>query len=166
MTIKLTPYTEYAGFWRRLTATVIDTLLLSVILAPLLYLIHGSDYFQALSTHDLTLVEQFNWRDTLINQVIPSLLAIFFWMKYLGTPGKLLLDCNVVDARTGQRIRFWQGVVRSLGYVISSLPLGLGFLWILWDRRKQGWHDKMAGTVVIMHDESVIPLDELEKNCY
>lgn len=166
MITKSTPQIEYAGFWRRLSATIIDTVLLSIVLTPWLYLIHGSEYFQALSTRDLALIGQFDWRDTLVNQVIPSLLAIFFWIKYLGTPGKLLFDCNVVDARTGQRIRFWQGVIRSLGYAISSLPLGLGFLWILWDRRKQGWHDKMAGTVVIMHDESVTPLDELERNCY
>lgn len=165
--MKLTQHTEYVGFWRRLGATTIDTLLLlSMVLLPLMYGIHGSDYFELLAANDPVLLEQMDWRDTLIEQVIPSLLAIFFWMKYLATPGKLLFDCEVVDARTGNRISFWQGVLRSLGYFISSLPLGLGFLWIIWDRRKQGWHDKIAGTVVIMRDESTIPLDELESNCY
>ncbi len=38
---------------------------------------------------------------------------------------------------------------RYLGYFASTIPLCLGFLWIAFDKRKQGWHDKLAGTVVI-----------------
>jgi uncharacterized RDD family membrane protein YckC len=37
-----------------------------------------------------------------------------------------------------------------------------GFLWVIWDKRKQGWHDKIAGTVVIMHNEATISLQQLE----
>jgi uncharacterized RDD family membrane protein YckC len=40
-------------------------------------------------------------------------------------------------------------IIRFLGLIISTLPLGLGFFWIACDRRKQGWHDKMADTVVV-----------------
>jgi uncharacterized RDD family membrane protein YckC len=40
-------------------------------------------------------------------------------------------------------------VGRYLGYFVSTIPFGLGLFWIGWDKRKQGWHDKLAGTVVI-----------------
>ena len=42
-----------------------------------------------------------------------------------------------------------QLVIRYLGYFVSTIPLGLGLLWVGFDRRKQGWHDKMANTVVV-----------------
>jgi uncharacterized RDD family membrane protein YckC len=55
----------------------------------------------------------------------------------------------VIDAVSGDAIGTRQALLRYLGYFLSILPLGLGFLWIAWDARKQGWHDKLAGTVVI-----------------
>jgi uncharacterized RDD family membrane protein YckC len=42
-----------------------------------------------------------------------------------------------------------QSVIRYLAYYVSLIPLGLGFFWIAWDDKKQGWHDKIAGTIVI-----------------
>jgi len=51
-----------------------------------------------------------------------------------------------------------------VGYFIAFLPVGLGFFWIIWDKRKQGWHDKIAGTVVVIHDEAHIPLQQLENS--
>jgi uncharacterized RDD family membrane protein YckC len=38
---------------------------------------------------------------------------------------------------------------RYFAYYLSTILLGLGFLWIIWDPKKQGWHDKLAGTVVV-----------------
>ena len=55
----------------------------------------------------------------------------------------------IVDARTGKAPSKGQLIGRYFAYYLSLLPLGLGFLWIAWDQRKQGWHDKIAGTVVI-----------------
>ncbi|MGA7985503.1 MAG: RDD family protein [Burkholderiales bacterium] len=42
--------------------------------------------------------------------------------------------------------------IRFLGYFVSIVPLGLGFLWIAFDRKKRGWHDLIAGTVVVYED--------------
>jgi uncharacterized RDD family membrane protein YckC len=53
--------------------------------------------------------------------------------------------------------------VRYLGYFVSALPLGLGFFWVAWDKRKQGFHDKLAKTVVIHEDESRVLYKELER---
>jgi len=86
-----------------------------------------------------------------------------FWVLLGATPGKLLLGCRVVDARGGARPRWWQAWLRLFGYALSAAPLGLGFLWALWDRHGQGWHDKLARTRVVIEDESRAPLEALEE---
>ncbi len=85
-----------------------------------------------------------------IAQAILSLIiTVAFWVTLLGTPGKLLMGCQVVDATSAHPMTLRQAVLRYLGYYVSALPLGLGFLWIAWDTRKQGFHDKIANTVVL-----------------
>ncbi|MDM8560467.1 RDD family protein [Candidatus Parabeggiatoa sp. HSG14] len=154
--------TEYAGFWRRFAAFLLDMLWLTAILWPLLYLSYGGNFPEISDNLETTaLLEQFEWRTFLINNVLPSLLIIWFWIKYAATPGKWFFDCKVVDAKSGKPICFKQAILRFFSYFISALPLGLGFLWIIWDKRKQGWHDKIAKTVVIIHDEATIPLHQL-----
>ncbi len=76
-----------------------------------------------------------------------------------------LLECRIVDARSGGRPQAWQLLVRLLGYALSAAPAGLGFFWILWDARRQGWYDKLARTLVIVDDESVKTLTELSAEC-
>jgi uncharacterized RDD family membrane protein YckC len=112
----------------------------------------------------MTSLEDFDFRNFLVQEFLPALLILWFWIKYSATPGKMLLDCEIVDARTGEQIDFKQIILRYLGYIVSALPFGLGFLWIMWDERKQGWHDKIAGTVVIIHDEATVPLSQLQES--
>jgi uncharacterized RDD family membrane protein YckC len=109
----------------------------------------------------MTSLEDFDLRNFLVQEFLPALLILWFWIKYSGTPGKMLLDCEIVDARTGKQIDFKQAILR---YIVSALPFGLGFLWIMLDKRKQGWHDKIAGTVVIIHDEATVPLSQLQES--
>ena len=77
---------------------------------------------------------------------------ILFWRKYGATPGKLAIYAKIVDARTGGRPSTGRLIARYFGYLVSIVPLFLGFAWIAIDRRKQGWHDKIAGTLVIYDD--------------
>ena len=65
------------------------------------------------------------------------------------TLGKRALSIRVVDFRTGGAIGFGRGAIRYIGKVLSSIPLLLGFFWMIWDREKQTWHDKIATTVVV-----------------
>jgi uncharacterized RDD family membrane protein YckC len=65
------------------------------------------------------------------------------------TLGKRALGIRVIDFQTGGPIGFGRGVVRYIGKFVSGIPLALGFLWMLWDREKQTWHDKIATTVVV-----------------
>jgi uncharacterized RDD family membrane protein YckC len=55
----------------------------------------------------------------------------------------------VVDATTGNTLSVGQSIGRYLGYYVSMIPLFIGLIWVAFDKRKQGWHDKLAGTVVI-----------------
>ena len=65
------------------------------------------------------------------------------------TPGKMALGIRVIDFNTGGPIGYGRGVVRYLGRIVSGLVCLLGYLWMLWDKEKQTWHDKIATTVVV-----------------
>ncbi len=161
----ITFLTEYAGFWRRAFAFWVDGLWIGPLLILLSFLICGEpDCANLPDSLDTAMgLEQFQWQAFLINYILPALPILWFWMTYAATPGKMLVDCEIVDARSGGAISLKQALLRYIGYYLSALPLGLGFLWMVWDKRKQGWHDKIAGTVVIKHDEATVPLYQLEK---
>ncbi|WP_069472455.1 RDD family protein [Candidatus Marithrix sp. Canyon 246] len=161
----ITSLTEYAGFWRRLFAACIDILWIVGLITYLSTYVDNTDYLvlpdQVLAT--LPMLENFPWQKFLVQGMLPIFLILGLWVKYAATPGKLIVDSEIVDADTGKPIDLQQAMLRSIAYIISLIPLGLGFLWILWDKRKQGWHDKIAGTVVIIHDEATIPLEQLKR---
>lgn len=66
-----------------------------------------------------------------------------------ATPGKMLLGLKVLDAKTGNLLTIGQALLRYAGYILSSLIFCLGYIWVGFDKKKQGWHDKMAKTVVV-----------------
>jgi len=134
---------RYAGFWVRFGATVLDGLLLLIIVRPILIAIYGADYFDAPRWPPMGI-----W-DVLVAYVLPIAGALLFWLAYQATPGKMVWSMRIVDADTGARPRLRQYVVRCFGYLLSALPCFLGFLWIGIDRKKQGWHDKLANTLVV-----------------
>jgi uncharacterized RDD family membrane protein YckC len=87
--------------------------------------------------------------DMLMNVVFPAVAIILFWLARSATPGKMVISAKIVDANTGNKPATSQLIVRYLGYYVSMLPLFLGFIWVAFDKRKQGWHDKLARTVVV-----------------
>jgi len=144
---------QYAGFLRRLAATLIDTLILLIVLTPLAYFFNQGTYLPGFNPEGDVMTQlatlEFDWNYLIINDLLPMVLVIFFWVRFRGTPGKQLMDCQVVDATTFDNLRIGQSILRYLGYFVSMLPLGLGFLWIIWDKKKRGFHDFIAHTVVI-----------------
>jgi uncharacterized RDD family membrane protein YckC len=86
----------------------------------------------------------------LLAEAIIGLLVLTFWAERGATPGKRAMGLQIVDARTGGRPPFARLVLRYVGYLVSALPLLLGFFWALWDPRRQCWHDKLGGTVVVV----------------
>lgn len=133
---------EYAGFWIRLAAALIDTVLLMVITVPLLVWIYGWAYYS-----DGRLIA--GPADFLINWIAPAIATVLFWRLWQATPGKAMLSLRVVDAESGKTLSVGQAAARYVCYILSALPLCLGFIWIAFDRKKQGWHDKIAQTVVV-----------------
>lgn len=68
--------------------------------------------------------------------------------KYQGTFGKVLLGLKVVDDK-GNKINFSKSLIRNSSKIISYGCILLGFLWILIDTKKRGWHDIIAKTLII-----------------
>lgn len=148
---------QYAGFWRRLLAFTLDAVLLSVISSAVIALLFG---MEAISQMQQEIDwQQIDWRQITINQGFPAVWTVAFWYSLGATPGKLLLDARIVDADSLQNASLSQLILRYLCYLVSALPLGLGFLWIAINPRKQGWHDKLANTVVLLQDESLNPIE-------
>ena len=133
----------YGGFWRRWLALLIDVALAGLLLFPLMRLLGISN--EALADVGV----RASAKQVMFN--IPSIIAGVLFLYYRSaTPGKLIMDLRVVDARSLGRLSLGQAVGRQLAYILSSFFF-LGFIWIAFDVRKQGWHDKLAGTVVIRH---------------
>ena len=148
---------EYAGPWRRLAATLIDIILIAIIIACglLVWMTIGGKapdsgsrafHFAAGGIALLTLTLK---------------VTLDAWLQ--GTPGLRLMDCRLVDIRSGHGIGLGRSVKRTLGLIAAVLPGLLGLLWILWNKRRQGWHDLLAGSVVIREDEALKSLHQLAR---
>ena len=69
------------------------------------------------------------------------------------SPGKKLLGLRVIYLETGRPAGFWRMMLREvIGKWVSAVVLYLGFFWAIWDEKHQGWHDKIAKTVVVHED--------------
>ena len=131
---------------------LIDSFLLLAVTLPLLLWVYGWEYFESGSTIRGPM-------DFLISWVLPAMAAVAFWRYRSATPGKMIVSAWIVDERTGQQPSLAQCIVRYFAYVVSAAPLGLGFLWIAFDPRKQAWHDKLAGTVVTWGQWTAMPVE-------
>ena len=138
---------QYVGFWMRLLAFFVDSLILTVVIALILIGIFGRNYLQ-LSVQGKTL-----WADILFQVVLPAVAAILFWRYRGATPGKMLISARIVDAKAYGPPSTGKLIGRYFAYLVSMIPIFLGFLWIAFDKRKQGWHDKLAGTVVTFDED-------------
>ena len=135
---------EYAGFWIRVGASIIDSILIIMITYPLLFAIYGwagLDYGTAMQSSGFI--------NILLTWIFPVAAVIWFWVSKKATPGKMLLSLQVVDAKTGNCLTVGQSLLRYIGYFVSAIPFCLGLIWVGFDSKKQGWHDKIAGTVVV-----------------
>ena len=137
-----------AGWWRRWVGyAIIDQIVVSAIWFATAFLISVAVYSGA---------EQWTKADekNLANELAG--LALFIWFLYfwvansLGRSiGKLALGLRIVTTEHGTAPGLGRGLVRTIGYAVSTVPLALGFLWAASDQDRQAWHDKMACTIVI-----------------
>ncbi|PIR37552.1 MAG: hypothetical protein COV35_08600 [Alphaproteobacteria bacterium CG11_big_fil_rev_8_21_14_0_20_39_49] len=156
---------QYASFTYRMLASVIDTILSAIVFYPFLaaackfadicktgnIIIPAADItpIQALELYTQMLME--NLSANILEFSLAFFFIIFFWVYKGGTPGKILFKMKIVDAKTHQKIGVVQSIVRFFAYIASVVPCLLGFIWIYFDKRKQGFHDKIARTVVIIN---------------
>ena len=84
-----------------------------------------------------------------IGQSIPILVTGALWAVWGTSPGKRAMHLRIVDADTGEPMTVRQAGLRTLGYLLSFATFGAGFLWVLFNQRKQALHDRIANTVVI-----------------
>jgi uncharacterized RDD family membrane protein YckC len=142
-----------AGFFSRSVAFVIDIIILSLVQlvgSAFIRAILGFFKLTGLVTYIQTLLESSAFQIG-SGAVLITLLVIgyytFFWTLVGFTPGKAILGLKVMR-KNGTKVSFSRALVRFFAYWISAIPLFLGFFWVLWDPKRQGWHDKIAGTQV------------------
>jgi uncharacterized RDD family membrane protein YckC len=140
----------YGGFWIRLAAAVIDGIIVSIALFAVFFAIGLIAGIAGIATGQ---------RPTTSGSSVELVANLIYFVLYLGyfiyfwgmgqTPAMRWLGLQIVDATTGVPIGFVRAGLRYLGYVISTLVCYIGLIWAAFDPRKQGWHDKIARTVVI-----------------
>lgn len=133
---------EYVGFWPRMGASLIDIMVQFAVTLPLTYMVYG----QFLSSNGNRYMGK---ADVVINLIFPVVAVIALWVRFGATPGKMAMSAKIVDADTGEPLTLGKSVVRYFAYFVAAVPLGAGFIWVAFDRRKQGWHDKIANSVVV-----------------
>jgi uncharacterized RDD family membrane protein YckC len=135
-----------AGFFSRLEAFIIDLFL--ILLASLgaigLILLIVQFFVRPYLDQNLNIVRYY----PALVSVLIVIYYLFFWALFGFTPGKFLLGLKVVR-QDGRKIGLGRSIVRFIGYWISAIPLFLGFIWIIFDSRREAWHDKLADTHVI-----------------
>ncbi len=136
----------YLGFGQRILASGIDTIIQVIILIPIV-IVYFPNLFKVPPQSAEFQAMLMSLQNVFIVLLIVYLLP--FWHVSQSTIGKMVFHSKVVDASTGKKPSTKQFIIRFVGYIVSSLFFGLGFVWIAFDKRNQGLHDKMANTVVV-----------------
>jgi uncharacterized RDD family membrane protein YckC len=149
------PQTSYAGFWIRLVASIIDGFILGIV-GGIVRAVFGGLFRTALLTQPseptagtVGFIAGLFGTMTLILMAIDVAYYVGLTGTYGATLGKMILGLRVVDAN-GQKIGIPKAALREIvGKFVSGFAIGLGYLWVAFDEKKQGWHDKIAGTFVV-----------------
>jgi uncharacterized RDD family membrane protein YckC len=135
---------EKAGFLVRLVAYIIDAIIIAIPNAIINAIFMGG--LQSDSPGGGAVVM------ALIGSVLVLVWSVgylvYFWTTSGQTLGKKVMGVKVVTT-DGELVGVGKAILRIIGYAISGIVFYLGFIWIIFDSEKQGWHDKIAGTYVI-----------------
>ena len=145
---------DYAGFWIRSLAIIIDAFVLGVViwvLEGLWPLVFGRGWLGGANDVTISYGEASGIYWTLA-VLVPFLLVVAYFICFWGwrgqTPGKMVTRVKIVRF-SGEDIGWGDAVMRFLGFIISVLIVFSGLFWVAYDSRRQGWHDKIADTYVI-----------------
>ena len=158
---------RYAGFWIRFVASFVDTLVLALPVAIVIYFLSDGNWFDfsqyqqniqmAMSgnANALKTQPQTSLKWELLFEATVLIVTVVFWKRFKGaTPGKKFVHIKIVDAKTFEDIDNKQAITRSFGYIASTLILLMGFVMVAFRKDKRGLHDLLANTVVIRTDET------------
>lgn len=137
-------YGRYAGFVTRMMAFVIDLLIVTALLAILVEVLQLVSDALPLGRATETLLKLMMIAAAFVVQYT---YYVGFWMLAGQTPGKRIMGLRVVRT-DGKRLTLLAASIRWVAYWLSAI-LFLGFLWVIIDNRRQAWHDKLAGTMVV-----------------
>lgn len=130
-----TTYIEYAGFWTRFVAALIDGIFLGVINFTIAAII-GANTQEFGAFQGITIILQWLY------------FALMESSANQATLGKMALGIKVVDL-DGERISFGKATGRYFGKIVSAIILLIGYIMAAFTEKKQALHDMMAGTLVI-----------------
>jgi len=140
---------QYAGFWRRFAAYLID----GIVIAFALVQFRSFLYIQLAQSVTLG----FETLNQYLAGAVSVMSLLFTWVYYSGmessplqaTIGKLAVGLYVTDLQD-QRVSFGRATGRHFGKILSGLILGIGYLMAGFTERKQALHDRLAGCLVLM----------------
>ncbi len=120
-----------AGFWRRFGGTIIDGIIVAVVGVILRIALKGA-----------------------AGSALSILVALAYFTLFVGakrgqTPGMSAVGIRVISFDGSGAIGYGRAFIRWIGGYLSAIPIFLGFFWMLWDKEKQCWHDKLASDVVV-----------------
>jgi len=131
---------KYASFTRRFVASMVDSIILGIINLA----IQSGMGFQLKEKSAIIYI---------VTLIVSMVFEIGFWIKRDGqTPGKRVMHIKVIKAN-GEKFDWFTGFIRYFGQFVSAFALCLGYLAIISDKKKQSWHDKLAGTYVVESDD-------------
>lgn len=140
---------QYAGFGIRALAYLIDSVMVSIIGFVINFVIA----FIAVIGNPNAVNDSQSTAVSVMSYIVSFLISFSYyagmWMMNGATFGQRWLGLRVVDEYDFGAVGPGKAVIRYLGMVVSFLICFLGVIWVAFDSRKQGLHDKLAGTVVI-----------------
>ena len=139
---------EFAGFWRRLAAFIVDGIIIGIVVSVITSAFLPFTIFPFGSGTNQWIPFYRGAVENAVSNGVNLVYVVGFWVWRGQTPGKMLLNIKVIRTN-GSNISLGYALLRYLGYIVSGVVFGLGFLWIAIDSHKQGWHDKIADTYVI-----------------
>jgi uncharacterized RDD family membrane protein YckC len=137
------PGMEFAGPGARLVGYIIDIIIIGLVVA----------LFAIIATVLLVTLPILSILPWLAVFFVPLVYFPYFWSKSGQTPGQKMMGIKVVRDADGGPVTMGSAILRLLGYWVSGFVFYLGYIWIFVDKRKRGWFDLIAGTVVVKADK-------------
>jgi uncharacterized RDD family membrane protein YckC len=135
---------DLAGVGQRLASYLVDVVVLSIIYIALIFLF-------GVGIEDEAIAGEFSTTFYAVYALMAAI-GIGYFTYFFGkgqTPGMKLVEIKVIRTDGVEPIGYKKGFFRWVGMEISGMVLFLGYIWILIDKKRQGWHDKIAGTYVV-----------------